>query len=104
QRHAVMRRLGPVPPHRRRSVGEIGRGEGDDLAGVTVVHATHRADEAGAADHRLVLDEGRLVTGHPEPSDALMTDATASGASAAPDAAGAAGGLPFSHGVTSLPG
>ncbi|WP_157101221.1 zinc ABC transporter ATP-binding protein AztA [Nocardia shimofusensis] len=29
--------------------------------GVTVVHATHRSDEARAADHHLVLDDGRLL-------------------------------------------
>ncbi|MGW5877955.1 zinc ABC transporter ATP-binding protein AztA [Nocardiopsis terrae] len=34
---------------------------------VTVVHATHFSDEAAEADHRLVLDQGRVVdSGSPE--------------------------------------
>jgi len=35
--------------------------------GVTVVHATHRSDEARAADHHLVLEDGRLLA-HEDPS------------------------------------
>ncbi|MFD0902660.1 zinc ABC transporter ATP-binding protein AztA [Actinomadura sediminis] len=39
----------------------------DDLVadGVTIVHATHDADAAERADHRLPLKEGRLLAGEP---------------------------------------
>ncbi|MBE1537465.1 zinc ABC transporter ATP-binding protein AztA [Actinomadura algeriensis] len=39
--------------------------------GVTIVHATHDAGAAGRADHRLLLREGRLVTGEPAPEPSL---------------------------------
>ncbi|OLT28628.1 ABC transporter ATP-binding protein [Actinomadura sp. CNU-125] len=35
--------------------------------GVTIVHATHDADAAGRADHRLLLKNGRLLTGEAPP-------------------------------------
>ncbi|GGV08519.1 ABC transporter ATP-binding protein [Actinomadura cremea] len=39
----------------------------DDLVstGVTIVHATHDADAAGRADHRLLLADGRLLAEEP---------------------------------------